>query len=288
MIETLPTFEWDALPARKPQIHWSSLDLLWKCGIAFEFRYIRKIRVEPPSTLHVGRGVDHAVMENLSEKIATGALLPIEKVKDLAADATRASFDRDGVSLADDEPQNPLLAADQAVDRAVRLAALHAEQLAPKIDPARVQAAFALEVEGFRFDVVGTRDIDERNNTIRDLKTAKKSPARTAAQTSDQGTLYALAKWVIDRAPTPVRFALDTLVDLKSGVKAVVLESTRSEDDFQAIANRIANAEKVILAGAFTPARQSDWWCSLQYCGYAPMCPYFRKPLTMNLGDAGE
>jgi hypothetical protein len=184
--------------------------------------------------------------------------------------------------------RNPASACDVAVDKAVRLTKAHSLSLAPALKPRAVQRPWAMEIPGFSFDIVGTRDLDETDGTVRDLKTSGKSPAKDAAWTSDQGTLYAMSTWVVDQQPPPVPFVLDTIVDAKRGTKIVTLESSRSIEDFAVMASRIANAEKVIQSGSFTPARQTDWWCSLKWCSYAPICPYFRRPVSVAGGVADE
>lgn len=269
---------------RKPQLHFSGLDLLWKCGIAFEFRHIQKLRMPPSSAVHVGKGVDQAANSNLTSKIETEQLLPTEEVLDIARDTVRFSFQEEGALLMPDEP-NEKTACDFAVDKAVRLTKAHATVLAPTLRPKRVQAKWTVEVPGFPFDLVGTRDLDEIDGTIRDLKTSAKSPNKNAAYTSDQGTMYALSKWVVEKLQPPIRFVLDTIVDLTRETKISQLESVRTKDDFQVMLNRVENAARVLEAGAFVPARQTDWWCSQKYCSYHAICPYFRRPVTVAAGD---
>lgn len=263
--------------------------MLGKCGIMYEFRKVKNIRPLPPSSfIHVGRAVDTAANVNLKTKIDTETLLPTEQVLDIARDTTRHWFSVDGVTLTPDDPPSEKAAADKAVDKAVRLAKLHSEELAPTLRPQHVQRSWTMEIVGCSFDLVGTRDLDEVDGSVHDLKTKKKSPTAREAELSDQGTLYTLSRMVIDGVKPPVRFVLDSMVDLKSGPKVVIQESTRSEADFRVLANRLEAAERVINSGAFTPARQTDWWCSLTYCGYATICPYFRRPVSVAVGEIAE
>lgn len=263
----------------KPQLHFSGLDLLWRCGVAFENRHIKKIKMPPSSAIHVGKGVDEAANSNLTSKIETKQLLPTPQVLDIARDAVKHSFEEEGAMLMPDET-NEKTACDLAVDKAVRLTKAHATDLAPVLKPAFVQRRWTVEIPGFPFDIVGTRDLDEIDGTIRDLKTSGKSPAKNAAETSDQLTMYSLSKWVVDRTEPPIRVVLDTIVDLKRETKIVNVESIRDKSDFRIMLNRIENAARVLESGSFTPARQTDWWCSLKFCSYATTCPYFRQPKT--------
>ena len=270
-----------------PQLHYSGLDLLWRCGVAFEFRHIKKVKAPPTSALHVGRGVDEAANVNLTSKIETQELLPTEQVLDIARDTVKHVFTNEGVMLGPGE-DNEKAACDLAVDKAVRLTKAHATILAPTLKPKFVQRQWTMTVPGFPFDIVGTRDLDETDETIRDLKTSGKSPAKTAAFTSDQGTMYALSKWVVEKIEPPIRFVLDTIVDLKRETKVSFLESTRTKADFQVMVNRIENAARILETGAFTPARQTDWWCSQRWCSYANQCPYFRRPVSVAVNGEDE
>jgi hypothetical protein len=263
----------------KPQLHFSGLDLLWKCGIQFQFRHIQRIKMQPSSAIHVGRGVDEASNTNLNSKIDTDQLLPTEQVLDIARDVVTHNFDTEGAMLMPDEP-NEKTARAMAVDKAVRLTKAHATVLAPTLKPKSVQRKWTVEIPGFPYDIVGTRDLDETDGTIRDLKTAGKTPNRNAAEMSDQLSMYALSKFVVDKTPPPIRVVLDTIVDLKKETKIDLKESTRDKSDFGVILRRIENAAEILQKEAFTPARQTDWFCSLKWCSYATICPFFRRPKT--------
>lgn len=262
----------------KPQLHFSGLSTLWQCGVKFDFRYIQKLYRPPTSALVVGKGVDEAANANLQNKIDTDALLPVEQVADIARDSIVRSVEADGILP--DRGQSEAAARDLGIDKAVRLTTTHAKDLAPKLKPKAVQKKWSLDIPGFPFDLVGTRDLDEQDGTIRDLKTSGKSPNRNAADISDQLTTYALAKFSYERV-IPPKVAMDTLVDLKRGPKVSTLESVRTKDDFQVLLARVENASKVIQSGIFTPAQPDAWWCSEKWCSYHDVCPYFRRPVTV-------
>lgn len=276
---------------KKPQLHFSALEQLWKCGVAFERRYILKDRGVAPSYVHVGKAVDHGANINLQNKIDKDVLLPVEQVVDEARDSAAASMEEDGLQL---EPEDRILGEKatkaKVIDKTVRLARAHASTLAPRLKPKRVQAKWSLEIPGMPFDLVGTRDLDEIDETVSDLKTSKRSPQKNAAVISLQLTTYALSVHVINKVEPPVKVALDYIVDLKAGVKvADRLASTRRNNDFEVLLRRIENAKEILEKGAFTPANQGrDWWCSQQYCEFAPTCPYFSMPLAEQMAGVGD
>ncbi len=274
--------------AKKPQLHFSALEKLWACGVAFERRYILNDRGVAPSYVHVGKAVDHGANINLQNKIDKDVLLPVDQVVDEARDNAVASMEEEGLQL---QPEDKLIGEKaskaKVVDKTVRLARAHAAVLAPRLKPKRVQAKWSLEIPGMPFDLVGTRDLDETDDSMSDLKTSKRSPNKNAAVVSDQLTTYAFSKAIIDKTPLPVKVHLDYIVDLKGGVKvADRLTSTRNKSDFEVLMRRIENAKTILEKGAFAPANQGrDWWCSTTYCEFAPTCPYFRMSLAEPEGE---
>jgi hypothetical protein len=274
--------------ATRPQLHFSALEKLWACGVAFARRYLNKERGIAPSYIHVGKAVDHAANTNLQHKIDSDSLLPVEQVVDEARDVVTRSMEDEGLQL---EPADRVIGEKAAkaavVDKTVRVCKAHAMTLAPRLKPKRVQAKWSLEIPGMPFDLVGTRDLDETDDSVADLKTSKQSPNKNQAVTSDQLTTYALSVHVIGKVPVPVKVHLDYIVDLKTGTKvADRLTSTRGKDDFGVLLRRLENASTILQKGAFTPANQGrDWWCSVQYCEFATTCPYFRMSLAESEGE---
>jgi hypothetical protein len=234
----------------------------------------------------VGSGVDTAVNRNLEHKILDGKLLSLDEVKSIARDAATFELSQGDIVLVGDEVGAGMEKAKAAaVDKAVRLAALHADKIAPKLIPTHVQRKWALEIPGIPFDIVGTIDVQEAALSIRDTKTSGKSPAAGIADMSDQLSIYALAVKTLDGA-VPEFVALDYLIDNKTPV-AKTFTSTRTDDDFRTVLARIENAAEVIQKGAFTPARPTDWVCSKKWCGFFGSCRYAKQPKSMVI-DEGE
>lgn len=282
-METLALSNTEAVIAKKPQMHFSGLDKLWACGEAFRRRYILGEKDPGNVRMSVGTAVDRAVNQNLGEKILTGKLLPLEAVKDAARDGMEIEFNTGRIEFdAEEKAQGIPQVKAEAIAKAVRLAVLHATQIAPNLHPTHVQRAWALELPGFPFDVVGTIDVQEGPIAVRDTKTSGKSPSASIADMSDQLTLYALAVKVLDGDP-PATVALDYLIDNKTPV-AKTFMSTRDADDYAVIMARMENAAEVIQKGAFTPARPTDWVCSIAYCSFFRTCRYAKQPKQFAMG----
>lgn len=270
---------------KKPALSISAIDMLSKCGEQYRRRYIEKERLPPGIALLVGKAVDGAVNANLQYKMVAHELLPLEQVRSVARDTFAFAWSTEEVHLTDEErKQGTGKSKGEAIDKTVRLAELHAEKVAPQLQPTAVQRKWTLELPRYPMDLTGYTDIEE-GATVRDTKTSHKSPRADEAELSDQLTLYALAKRVLDKQEDVIPVALDYLVDLKTP-KVEVRTSTRSLEDFQIMLRRIEVAQAAIEKGAFVPARQSDWWCSEKWCGYSRTCPYFRRPVSIAVPES--
>lgn len=272
---------------KKPALSISAMDTLSRCGEQYRRRYIEREIIPPGVALLVGRGVDASVDKNLTHKITTeGALLTTEEVTDTARDAFVREWSASEIALSEEELQDGIeKTKDAGIDKTVRLARLHSERLAPVIRPTAVQRKWRIALPNYPMDLIGKTDIEEVD-AVRDTKTSGKSPRENEADLSNQLTLYALARRVLDRATT-MKVALDYLVDLKKP-RAVTVESTRDDEDFRVMLRRIEVAMRAIEQGVFVPAAQTEWFCNLRWCGYARTCAYFRGRKTVVIGFGRE
>lgn len=270
---------------QKPALSHSALNMLMRCGLQYQFRYLDNIIQPPGVALIVGKGTDKAVSEDLTSKKDNGVLLPDEAVAAIAADAVKLTWHGEEPVLDDDEKQRGKdRVLGDAVDMAVSLARLHHKELAPTIKPTFIQRPWRVQIEGVSHDLIGFIDVQEERG-IRDTKTAGKSPADDAAEKNLQLTMYALAAYVND-GKLPEYLTLDYLVKLKTP-KAVVLKTARSEDDLRRLLDRIARAITVIKSGAYLPTDPSNWWCSKRFCGYWDRCPFgARQAVSVSLSEA--
>lgn len=276
---------------QKPQIHVSMLTQLEGCGEQFRRRYgarfgwnDREEIIAPGVALITGIGTHKAVEENLNSKIRTGVLLPVAQVMDIARD-TAADLWQGEVFLQEDEAVNVEQTKGESIDMAVKCAGAHAAQLAPKLSPKSVERKWVIKLENFPYDLAGKIDIEEEIpsseeglapiSIVRDTKTAGKSPNANAADISEQLSMYALAKKVVDGVE-PSALYLDTLVK-SANVKIVTQGTKRSDFQLQVLLRRVERAIEIIQKGAFTPAREDDWRCSPKWCGYWSTCPFGGK-----------
>ncbi len=268
----------DVKPAlTKPHLSKSQLGMLFRCGIQYEYAYVKGERRPPGIAALRGRAAHTAIEADLRSKQATGELLPDEQIRDLARDAVHDAFARDDVTLHPEDGE-PKKARAATVDEAVKCAAAHHEQRAPEIEPIWIERPFRIEIPGIAHDLRGYIDLQEANS-ITDTKTSAKPPKKDAADVSEQLTLYALAAFVLDKTLPAV--ALDTITVGKRGTTVARQESVRTRDDLDVELRRIARASAVIEKGAFVPTNPDNWCCSARWCGWHSVCPYARRRVSI-------
>jgi len=249
-----------------------------KCPTQYEFRYVKGLVMPPGIALHVGSATHVAVAANLKHKCEhDGQLMPVGAVMELARDNLSERWDIEDVYLQDDEAERGRdTMKGEAIDMAVTLSGLHAEELAPTIQPisaAHIERPFVLEVTELAFDLAGTIDVQEIS-CIRDTKTAKTTPSQGDVDAETQFTMYAWAASLTGNGlKFPVQVKVDALVKLKTP-KAVVIESRREDWQVNALVESIKSYGRLIQAGLFPPST-NGWWCSRKWCGYASRCPYY-------------
>lgn len=263
------------MSSSKRRISASFLGTLARCGMQAYFSFVERIFQPPGVALVVGKAVHASAAADLTNKIEHGQLLFTDHVLDRAATIFDAEWEGEEPELTEEERSEGRQAVrGRAKDEAIALSCLHHDDVAPKLDPIGVERRFDIEIRGFPLDLSGYRDVDEPACT-RDIKTAGKTPAATAAENSVQLEVYALSRKVFDGKEVST-VALDYLVKTKKP-KAVTVTAA-APSDFAPLFQRIEAAAKVIETGAFYPTDPDSWVCSKRFCGYwQDHCPYGRR-----------
>lgn len=278
----------------------TSIRTLLRCGQQYFYRYVEGLRRPPSVKMVVGTAVDHAANVALIAKARREAAVSPEAAADIAASVMRGAWENPGALELDAEERKEGRAATRgaSIDRAVRLAKAFALRPLQAADPEPetperpigVQRWYKVQLsEGLILR--GRSDLEETGGAVVDLKTSSRMPNADAAETSDQLSAGALARRVLDGAEEiPVR--LEVLVDSgdardtsPDAVRYVRLESRRDRASAERIVALADRAAEIIRAGAFTPAPDGSWWCSERFCGYAPICPFFRRPASVTVGS---
>ena len=304
-------------PKVRKQLHQSGLEMLSKCGIQFEFRYLKGMKRKPNAFLICGTATDAAVTTDLNHKIETGELEQEDVLLDIARDRIEHHPEKDDIELEEDETAGTVIA--ETKDKAVRLVKAHHGEIAPTIQPTHTARKFSINMDRWLrgkgkaiheqaeqsdnpwlkrvlhqqaahlnaaardgFDFVGEQDVVEKSETslvIRDTKTSKKSPNQDVADQSNQLSAYALASQVLD-GKLPDSLKLDYLIDLKKSTKTMTIETVRDDESTMAYLNRLVNGITSIRSGVFVPAPDQAWWCAQKWCAYFNLCPHVKHQVT--------
>lgn len=266
----------------KPQLHWSHLNMLLRCGAQYAFRYIDGLKRPPAVAMLIGSATHKGVEHNMLAK-RDGIECRAEDVSEVTAEEVESRWRADGVALDQEEKsQGEASVRGEAKDSAVALALLHYRELAPSITPVHVERKWVIATpDTMTMDLSGTIDLQEAN-ILHDTKTAKRSPPAGAADGSDQLTLYAIACLKLDgRIP---ELQIDSLVKTKTP-KAVIQKTVRTEDDMNVFLRRVAVVQRSIQSGIFLPAPADSWICSEKFCGFTGVCTYFRKRVAVSTAE---
>jgi len=202
-----------------------------------------------------------------------------EETKDLAADTFKSMVKEKGYdfSRADLETFGSKEKAEGLMlDQAVDTSAFYIDSCAPGVNPVAVEERVEVNPKNSDLTLVGYIDlVDELwgSEEVVDLKTAKKTPPKTAADTSLQLTFYALLRMAETRR-MPDALRLDYLVRTPklNKLSLVPLKTSRTKADLRELVGRLNVAHEGIKAGIFLPADPDSWQCG--YCEYFQECRY--------------
>ncbi len=269
------------MPDRKPNLHFSGMEMLSSCGVKYEFRYEKGIKTPHTVAQGVGLSTHDSVEHDMKSVLATGKLLEVEEVKAIARDTLVHKWENGEIEIDPDEAvRGEKAVRDQSIDSTVSLAELHRVKVAPHIQPTAVERQWVITLDGYPMDLAGRIDI-QSGRQIRDTKTANKTPSADNAHNALQLTMYGLAAKIID-GEAPTEFVLDNLV--KSKKPDYVPQVTyRNDEDYRMLMRRIERSIETIERGIYMPASPSDWRCSAKYCSYWKICPFAKRPVSVSM-----
>lgn len=137
---------------KRVQIHQSFMGVLWRCELQAMFRYLLGIRRPPRARMYVGKGVHKSVELDLAHKISTGELLPRKDAIDIGAEAYDSSFREENIELEADEKKagkSVQQVIDENRDKVASLAGLHWDEVAPNLQPERVEFPFSINMDAW-------------------------------------------------------------------------------------------------------------------------------------------
>ena len=256
----------------------SQINMFYGCAEQWRRRYIEGDMIPPGIAAAVGTGVHSAGELDLVQKIESGVDLPVDVLTDAAAQGYEKKLS-DGVFI----PRESMSTAEKdlaaGLDQTVALTRVFAGEIAPRIQPALVEAKAYLDVDDMPIPFLGIIDCLTKDHRLSDLKTSKSKWSQAKADSELQPTLYRkLVKQMTGEEPREI--AYDILVKTKTP-QCQVLNTTRNDEDFDALKSRAKLMIAQISAGIFPPAEVGHWKCSPKWCGYYWTCAHIPAHLKV-------
>lgn len=244
-----------------PQYHQSALLMYLRCGLQYEFRYVKGIKVPPSGALTLGSSTHAAIARNLIVKKENGVGITKEEALDVY------STDFEIRSQETDWKEDD---AGEQKDMGARCVEAHHTQIAPEIDPDAVEESFVIETDA-GYNLGGTLDVIDKSGLIRDAKTSKNKYDDNSVSGAMQPAVYDFA-YEQTRGKKATGFQYDVLIKKKKGVETQKVAGVVSDADRQWAFKTINKVHKAIQSGNFLPADEDSWVCSEKWCGYWGIC----------------
>lgn len=248
----------------------NSMHNLWcKCGVAFEFSYLKWIKLPGTAAMYRGGAMHVASEVNFKQKLKTKEDLPLNDLKDACRDSFVKSCKK-GILIpkVDRWRKNDLLNTE--LNSSIKNTECYSKEIAPKIMPAIVEKKLSYDL-GLDLPLVGVLDVADVNHVITDLKSTEKKKPKGWEHKELQPSFYTpLYKAYTDIWP---KFEYHIIKKGEDDVR----DSTRTETDCKQLLARIDIFIKSIQTGIFKPAEPGHWICSEKWCGYWPLCKYAQK-----------
>lgn len=246
----------------------SMLGLWFRCGIAFQYRYLEGMVIPPGIAARRGSALHKACDINHKQKIDTQEDLPLDSLQDAARDEYINLVKEEGVYIAPEDRTGKDRLLNEGLNEAISATAIYRDQIAPQIIPIETEIYYRDDV-GLDLPVCGIIDVIDESNVEHDFKTSNRKKADSFFRTSTQPTFYLMLRNRIYGAHSFFRYHIIT-----TGGVLQEVDVTRGNDDFKRLLIYIQMFIDSLKAGVFKPAEPGHWLCSEKWCGYSQICKY--------------
>lgn len=254
-------------------ISFTQMNMLLKCGIQYQFRYVDK-KIIPPSGSTVRGSVGHKTAEeNFKQKILSQEDMPIEQVVDIYA--SRWEVEKHSISFTDKElaGSSPKNVIGIFKDSGIELIKKFHEDHSPAVHPAAVEKSFRVEHAGGYPALVGQIDVVDIDDGINEFKFVGKSPIDREIDTDVQITAYDYC-FRNEYGRPPSKLIKRYAVANKKPLTKIQEAPARDDETLKRFLFRLERAMLIIKSGIFQPAAIGSWVCSEKWCGYYRLCKY--------------
>jgi len=230
-----------------------------RCGMQYYYRYVEGIKTPPAVAMLQGSSLHKGQEVNFSQKIESHEDAPLDVVLDAVSDR----FNSEVQDIENWEDTDEGKAKDQVITVMELVHTTHN----PTIQPLECEAEYSLDCNGTILKAV--IDLVDDKGRVRDNKLVGKAKSQCDADNDLQLTMYS---WVTGLKDV----AFDCFVKTKTP-KVAVIESTRTERDWNRLKARIPEIINGIEKEVFVPADPTSWACSEKFCGYWHICKHGGK-----------
>jgi hypothetical protein len=252
-------------------IHQSTLGSWLRCGESFRRRYIEGEIIPPGIAARRGSGAHKAAEVNHRQKIKSGIDLPLGDLKDAARDEYMRLIKDEGVFLTKDELPSKDKILNEGLNQTIQATEVYRAEVAPKIQPVRVEEKITIDVPGIALPISGMLDAEDDKGFIQDLKVAKRKNQEWADREVQVGFYYLLRKGSI--GDWPKGFKYQFIIPNKTMLHEE-LTTYRNMKQIQVLFRYIEQFLKDLKEGNFKPADPGSWLCNPEWCGYYRDCKY--------------
>lgn len=269
MSEKKNLYSQDTINPEHPTITQSFLKMFEACPFAAHQRYILGKKVPPSGAATVGSSVDAGVTFGADTVIKTGTDATLKEKAEVAA----ATFERlkDNTDFQGEDPG-------KLKDETVGLVHVHHNLIAPKLKPVATQEQILIKRD--KYNLAGTIDLIEENDTLADTKTANRV-GKYVVEGDAQAAIYTTLYQAKYQRPAKA-FRFDVLVKTKvpkvEMVEGEVTTAQKSLLDYR-IEAALSELNHSMQTGKFRLAEQGHWRCEKtgKWCAYLSQCPKGKK-----------
>ena len=249
----------------------SSIATFLRCGLQWEFAYVKKVRNPPSLKQGLGLASHSAYEQDMLVKLTTGDNAPEDVVLDVFHDEFNEYHAQGFLSTKEPEDEeDPVKARDQQI----RVIEKQHREIAPLIVPVLVEEPFLFTVNGIHYG--GTLDLFDAEGKLRDWKNVAQKPSRDGGYTLGMIGYAVGYRHLAGQREKEVQ--IDFLVRYKKQAPGYFPVSSGGPITDEAISGWASVVERVytaIMAGNFVANGLQNNACS--WCGFRPICPAQRR-----------
>lgn len=246
----------------------SMLGLWFRCGMAFQFRYLEGLIIPPGIAARRGSAFHKACDENHKQKIDSYQDLPLDHLQDVTRDSYMNLIRDEGIFIPKDDQSAKDRLLNEGLNDAILATKTYREKIASQIQPVETEKYYINDI-GLNLPICGIIDVIDSEQVEHDFKTANKRKGSAFFSSAMQPTFYILLRYLRENVMPRFKYHVITV---KGELQEE--ETTRGKQDFNRLILYIQLFLRSLKRGIYKPAEPGHWMCSEKWCGYYGICKY--------------